>query len=124
LWLAPLFGTLCGTSAMAILEKASIKAVVTVAVANAPGPFILVMSLLVALGAWTHSLHAAWSVRVTLGLRTKEESRYEALEQPFRRISGRFWPRHQVCGILAGRVEEIVEVGGEHVDRRRTVCGE
>jgi hypothetical protein len=51
LWLAPLFGTLCGTSAMAIPEKANSNAVVIAAVAHALGPFLLVMSLLVALRA-------------------------------------------------------------------------
>ena len=50
LWLAPLFGTLCGTSAMAIPEKISINAAVTVAVAHTLGLFVLVMSLLVVLG--------------------------------------------------------------------------
>jgi hypothetical protein len=56
LWLAPLFGTLCGTSAMAIPEKANSNAVVIAAVAHALGPFFLVMSLLVALRAWNPQL--------------------------------------------------------------------
>ena len=56
LWLAQLLGTLCGTSAIAIPEKASINAVVKVAVAHAIEPILLVMSLLVALRAWNPQL--------------------------------------------------------------------
>jgi hypothetical protein len=51
LWLAPLFGMLRGTSAIAMPEEANSNAVVTVAATHALGPFFLVMSLLLAL-AW------------------------------------------------------------------------
>jgi hypothetical protein len=56
LWLAPLLGTLCGTSAMAMPEKANSNAVVIAAVAHVLGPFLLVMSLLLALRTWQPQL--------------------------------------------------------------------
>jgi hypothetical protein len=64
LWLALLFGTLCGTSAMAIPEEANSNAVTIVALADALAPFLLVMFLLVAPGSWFHSLYAAWQARI------------------------------------------------------------
>jgi hypothetical protein len=64
LWLVLLFGTLCGTSAMAMPEEANSNAVTIVAVADPLAPFLLVMLLLVALGSWFHSLHAAWQARI------------------------------------------------------------
>ena len=56
LWLAPLLGTLCGTSAKAIPERANINAVVNIAVAHTLAQILPVMSLLVALRAWNPQL--------------------------------------------------------------------
>jgi hypothetical protein len=45
----------------------------------------------------------------------------QALPQTYRAL---LWPGDHLCGILPTRVEEIAEIGRDHVDRRRTVCGE